>query len=106
MDGERLGSIVAKYFKGDDFNAFGQEWALIEVDIPEDWIVTKAELKVGNLPKMTFYNPVFPFPVSLDSSQSCNLKDVNTCYLAIYDEEGRKLTLEGSWTFIAENEVV
>ena len=55
---------MAKYFKGDDFNAFGQEWALIEVDIPEDWIVTKAELKVGNLPKMTFYNPVFPFSVS------------------------------------------
>ena len=53
---------MSRYYKGDDFNAFGQEWALVEVDIPEDWIVTKAELRIGNLPKMTFHNPVFPFP--------------------------------------------
>ena len=97
---------MARYYKGDDFNAFGQEWALIEADIPEDWVVTKAELKVGNLPKMTFPDPVFPFPVSLESYQTSNLKDVNECFLAIYDEEGRKMTLEGSWTFIAEDEVV
>lgn len=94
------------YYKGDDFNSFDQEWALIEVDIPEDWVVSKAELKVGNLPKMTFNNPIFPLPVSLDSSQTINLKDINTCYLAIYDEEGRKQTCEGSWTFVANNEVV
>ena len=98
--------MARKYYKGDDFNAFNQEWALIEVDIPEDWVVTKAELRVGNLPKMTFSNPVFPLPVNLESYQTSNLKDVNECYLAIYDEEGRKQTLDGSWTFIAENEVV
>ena len=98
--------MARKYYKGDDFGAFGQVWAEVVVDIPEDWVVTKAELRVGNLPKMTFINPVFPFPVALDASQSANLKDVNTCHLAIYDEEDRKLTLEGSWTFIAENEVV
>lgn len=97
---------MAKYYKGDDFNAFGQEWALVEVDIPEDWIVSKAELKIGNLPKMTFPNPVFPLPVNLESYQTVNLKDVNTCYVAIYDEEGRKLTLDGSWTFVAEEERV
>lgn len=98
--------MARKYYKGDDFDAFDQEWAEVVVDIPEDWIVTKAELKVGNLPKMTFIDPVFPFPVALDSSQSINLKNVNTCHLAIYDTKNRKKTLEGSWTFIAENEVV
>ena len=97
---------MARYYKGDDFNAFDQEWALVEVDIPEDWVVTKAELRIGNLPKMTFPDPVFPFPVNLAAYQSANLKDINECYLAIYDEKGRKLTLDGSWTFIAENEVV
>jgi hypothetical protein len=97
---------MGKYYKGDDFNAFGQEWALVEVDIPEDWIVSKAELKIGNLPKMTFLNPVFPLPVNLESYQTVNLKDINTCYVAIYDEEGRKLTLDGSWTFVAEEERV
>ena len=49
---------------------------------------------------------MFPISVSLESYQTSNLKDVNTCYLAIYDEQGRKQTLEGSWTFIAESEVV
>ena len=97
---------MAKYYKGDDFDAFNQEWALVEVDIPEDWVVTKAELKVGNLPVLTFKNPVFPFPVNLKAYQTANLKNINECHLAIYDEEDRKLTLEGSWTFIAENEVV
>lgn len=98
--------MARKYYKGDDFDAFDQVWAEVVVDIPADWVVTKAELKVGNLPKMTFIDPIFPFPVALDSSQSANLKDVNTCHLAIYDTKGRKKTLEGSWTFIAENEVV
>ena len=97
---------MTKYFKGDDFDAFDQEWAVIELDIPEDWDVAKAKFKVGNLPSINLDEPVFPKPVSLDSSQSVNLKDVNTCNMAIYDRKGRKLTLEGSWTFVAEDEVV
>ena len=52
------------YYKGDDYDAFDEEWALVEVDdLPEDWIVTKAELRVGDLPVMVFQDPVFPFPV-------------------------------------------
>ena len=97
---------MGNYFKGDDFDAFGQEWALIELDLPEDWIVSRAEFKVGNLPVLVFNDPIFPIPVNLESYQTSNLKDVNTCYLAIYDEEGRKQTLDSSWTFVAEDEVV
>lgn len=97
---------MRKYYKGDDFNSFDQEWALIEVDIPEEWEVLKAEFKVGVLPTMTFDNPEFPLLVSLDASQTIQLKDINNCYLAIFDKENRKQTLEGSWTFEAENEVV
>lgn len=97
---------MAKYFKGDDFDAFDQEWALVEADIPEDWVVTKAELKIGILPTLVFKNPEFPFSVTLNHLQTSELKDVSTCYMAIYDEKGRKQTLEGSWTFTTENEVV
>ena len=98
--------MANKYFRGDDWNSFGQEWAQIEVDIPQDWVVSRAEFKVGNLPTMVFCNPEFPLSVSLESYQTSNLKDVNTCYLAIYDEYGRKQTLEGSWTFVTEAEKV
>lgn len=94
------------YYKGDDYDSFDQGWVKIELDVPDNWIVSKAEFKVGNLPKMTFKDPIFPIDVTLDSSQTIGLKDINTCYMAIYDEEGRKQTLEGSWTFVAENEVV
>ena len=97
---------MTRYFKGDDFDAFEQEWVELELDIPEDWIVVKAKFKVGNLPAIDIDNPVFPMFLSLNSSQTINLKDVNTCYMAIYDEKGRKRTLNGSWTFIAEDEVV
>ena len=94
------------YYRGDDWNAFGQEWLEIRVNVPEDWIISKAEFKVGNLPLMSFCQPVFPLLVSLDSSQTKNLKDLNTCYLAIYDEQGRKQTLDGSWTFETKAEKV
>lgn len=98
--------MAEKYYKGDDFDAFDQEWAQIELDFPEDWIISKAEFKVGNLPVMRFTDPVFPLDVNLTSEQTVNLKDVNTCYMAIYDDLGRKQTLSGSWTFQAEDEVV
>ena len=97
---------MTKYYKGDDYDAFDEDWAVLELAIPEDWVVTKAKFRVGNLPAMTFENPVFPFVVNLNSSQTSNLKDVNTCYMAIYDHKGRKKTLIGSWTFVAEDEVV
>lgn len=97
---------MTKYFKGDDFDSFNQEWAEVVVDIPADWIVSKVELKIGNLPVMTFTDPIFPFPISLNASQTAGLKDVNTCYMALYDEYGRKQTCEGSWTFVAEDKVV
>ena len=97
---------MAKYFKGDDYDAFDQKWARVELEVPEDWDISRAELKIGNLPILVFHNPVFPFDVSLASYQTSNLKDVNTCYMAIYDTKGRKQTLEGSWTFLAEDEVV
>ena len=98
--------MAEKYYKGDDFDAFDQEWVQIVLDFPEDWIISRAEFKVGNLPVMRFNDPIFPLSIYLTSEQTINLKDVNTCYLAIYDDLGRKQTLSGSWTFQAEDEVV
>ena len=98
--------IVNSYYRGDDWDAFDQEWARIEVDIPEDWEISRAEFRVGDLPVMTFIDPVFPIPVSLAGYQTDRLKDVTSCYLAIYDRQGRKQTLNGSWTFQTKEKVV
>ena len=94
------------YYRGDDFDAFDQNWAQIVVDIPESWDVSRAEIKIGNLPVMTIVEPQFPMYISLDSSQTANLKDVSVCYMALFDQFGRKQTLEGSWTFTTKEKVV
>lgn len=89
-------------FRSDDTRAFGQDWLEINAEFPDDtWAsrISKAEFKVGQLPVMTFDNPTFPFVVNLTSEQTALLKDVNNCYLAVYDEEGRKQTCEGQLTF-------
>lgn len=90
---------MAELFRGDDTNSFNQVWGVINAEFPEDWIVIGAEFKVGNLPALYFDNPEFPIEVNLSTEQTALLKDVNTCYLALYDEQGRKQTCEGSFTF-------
>ena len=97
---------MSRYYKGDDFDAFDQEWALIDPDIPEDWVVSRAEIRIGNLPLLTFPEPIFPFPLGLSSTQTSALKDTNLVAMAIYDSQGRKQTLEGTWTFEADDRIV
>lgn len=93
-------------FRGDDTNAFGQNWLYIEVDYPSDWNISRAEFKIGDLPVMVFEEPEFPLPVNLMSSQTALLKDVNVCYLALYDENGLKQTCEGSYSFKTRKKAV
>lgn len=97
---------MTTYYKGDDFDAFDQEWAEVDFDCPEDWVVSRAEIRIGNLPVLIFPNPIFPFTLSLSSAQTSELKDTNTVRMAIYDTKGRKQTVEGSWTFVADDEAV
>lgn len=94
-----------KLFRGDDTAAFGQNWLRIEADYPLDWVVTRCDFKVGNLPVMTFENPEFPIDVNLTSSQTKLLKDVNSCYLSLYDEDDLKITCEGTFIFETRKQV-
>lgn len=98
---------MATIYKGDDSAAFGGNFITIKANnIPEGFEVTKAKFKCGNLPVMTFENPVFPIVVNLKPVQTRQLGQQNTCYLAVYDNEGRKLTCKGKVTFVALDEVV
>ena len=97
---------MTTYYKGDDYDAFDQEWAEVEFDCPEDWVVSRAEIRIGNLPVLIFPEPIFPFPLSLSSAQTSALKDTNKVTMAVYDVKGRKQTVEGSWTFVAQDKEV
>ena len=96
-------------YRGDDTNSFSQDFILIDAEFPDDtWAerVSRADFKCGNLPVMVFENPVFPIKVNLSSAQTALLKDVNNCYLAVYDENGYKQTCEGQLTFQTRRKVV
>lgn len=98
---------MATIFKGDDSSAFGGAFITINANnIPTGFEISKAKFKVGNLPVITFDNPQFPLVVNLTSVQTRQLQQQNVCYLAVYDNEGRKLTCRGKAEFVALDEVV
>lgn len=97
---------MATIYKGDDSAAFGNNFITIRANIPDGSTVSLAKFKCGNLPVMTFPNPTFPLVINLTPAQTRQLKQQNTCYLAVYDSLGRKATCRGSLTFVAKEEVV
>lgn len=92
-------------YRGDDTNAFNNKFITIELENAEGLIISKAEFKCGAILK-TFENPVFPIDISLTSQETLKLSQDNVCYLAIYDEQGRKRTCSGYLTFSTKREVV
>ena len=96
-------------YRQDDSNSFGKTLLEIHAEFPDDtWAerVTRADFKVGPLPVMSFENPVFPITINLTSAQTALLKDVNDCYLAVYDENGLMQTCEGTLTLESHRRVV
>ena len=96
-------------FRGDSTMAFSQDFIEVHAEFPDDtWAdrISRCEIKIGPLPVMTFENPVFPFKINLTSEQTILLKDVNDCYMAVYDENGYKQTCEGQLTFTSRRRVV
>lgn len=97
---------MAFIFQGDDTGAFNNTFLTIRANIPEGFIVSKAKVKIGDLPIMTFDNPEFPIRINLTSAQTRQLKTQNECYMAIYDSVGRKKTCNGTIKFVAKDEVI
>lgn len=97
---------MAVIYKGDDTGAFSNNLLTIRAKIPEGCTVSKAKLKIGNLPVMTFNEPEFPLIVNLTPAQTRSLQQQNTVYMAVFDELGRKATCRGTVTFVAKDEVV
>lgn len=92
-------------YKGDDTNAFGQNFLQINFTVPDGYTVSKAEFRCGSIIK-TFENPVAPIIINLSAEETSKLDYQNICYLAVYDENGLKQTCEGSLTINTKNEVI
>lgn len=92
-------------YRKDDTNAFEQKFLKIELETPIDITISKVDFRCGQILK-TFENPLFPLKIDLTSEETAILSYTNTCYLAIYDELGRKRTCKGSLTFETKGAVV
>lgn len=91
---------------GDDTNAFEFNFLTVYLTNAEKYIITKAEIRIGSV-KKTFDNPVFPLQVSLNKKETEQLNEYNNkCYMAIYDNIGRKYTCKGTLNFKANPKVV
>lgn len=85
-------------YQGDNTQAFGGTFLTINLTSETPVTISKAVLKIGCLEKI-FENPVFPLVVNFDESETSKLQVNNTAYLAVWDEQGRKLTCEGKLAF-------
>ena len=92
-------------YRGDDTNAFDAKFLEIDLENVEGLTISKAEFRCGSILK-TFENPLFPISISLTSEETAKLGMNNACYLAIYDELGRKHTCKGVLTFTSKLKVV
>ena len=86
--------------RGDDSKAFGQNLLRINLSDPDGLLVnhsvSKAEIRFNPNVTKVYENPTFPLVVNLTSEESSNLSvGDNYAVMALWDEEGRKLTPEG-----------
>lgn len=92
-------------YKGDNTGTFGNSFITINLDNPNDYIISKVIFVCGCITK-TFENPIFPLKINLSSEETKTLKPSNVCYLVAYDSEGRQKTCQGTLTFKATNGVL
>lgn len=85
---------------GDNTGAFGGSFITINLknNTGREVIISKAVFGCGPI-SLTFDNPTFPLVINLSEEQTEYLSCENTAYLAVWDENGRKLTCSGSLTF-------
>ena len=93
--------------KGDDTNAFDFGFLTVNLKDAEEYTISKAEVRIGSLVKI-FENPEFPIEISLTREETMMLNSCgsNECYMAIYDTQDRKITLDGTFSFNVAPKVV
>ena len=97
---------MVQIYKGDSLGAFGEDGITVNLYNPEHYTIAKAEFKVGNLPTLIINNPQFPLHINIDKKDTEYLQQQNSCYLAVYDENGNKVTCKGVFNIVAKDKVV
>lgn len=80
-------------YRGDDTDAFNRKFLTLELENAEGLKISKAEFRCGAISKV-FEDPIFPIDITLTKEETEQLSGDNRGYLALYDEFGRKFTLD------------
>ena len=86
--------------RGDSSTAFGQNLLRINLSDPDGLLVghsiSKCEIRFNGCVTKIIENPVFPLIINLTSEESDKLSvGKNTAVMAVWDENGQKLTAKG-----------
>ena len=101
-----VNNVTTTIYKGDDSDAFGRN--LIKVNTPKglaDELITKCIFQCGAFQQVV-ENPTFPFYINIPSEGSKKLEYVNECYLQLFDNHNKKITLKGNITILAEKQAI
>lgn len=85
---------------GDNTAAFGGNFLTITLrnESGVEVVIKKAVFACAGI-RLEFENPVFPLTINLTEEQTAKLQCQNTCYLAVWDDQDRKKTCTGSFSF-------
>lgn len=106
---------LPQIFQNDDSGAFrGENDNFLKINRPkglgDDVVITKVELKCGNLPIITVGDGTeavtFPIGIDLTASQTAGLEPINNCYVKCYDVNGLGKTCVGTIQFVANRRVI
>lgn len=92
-------------YKGDDTGAFGQNFIKVNFLQADQYTVSKCIFQCGPVQKI-FTRPQFPIYINFSSTETKRLYQESTCYLQVFDENGLKITCEGTLSFTAKPQVV
>ena len=96
---------MATIYKGDDTNAFGEDFIIISLKGAETLTISKVIFQCGPIQKV-YTKPQFPIKVNFNHNESSKLLQNSVCYLQVFDERGRRKTCEGSLSFTAKQKVI
>lgn len=89
---------MSEITRGDNTAAFGGTFLTISLRNTTGLNISRAEFACGSI-RLSFENPVFPLTINLSEQQTAQLCGKNDCFLAVWDEQGRKRTCEGTLSF-------
>lgn len=92
-------------YKGDDTNAFGQNFIKIDLVNASGYTISKVIFQCGPIQKV-FIRPQFPIYVNFSHVESQRLYQLSECYLQVFDEKGLRQTCKGTLTFTAQPQVI